>query len=70
MPVMRMKVLTKRMAPVDPIKESIILQRTMNRLRRFALVPKGLYRFKTKEDSDLWMTQQIAATHARLNLKT
>lgn len=65
-----MKVLTKRTGIVDSVKESAILQHTMNRLRHFALVPKGLYRFKTKEESYQWMTQQIAATHARRKSKT
>lgn len=62
--------LTKRGGVVDAIKESAILQHTMNRLRHFALVPKGLYRFKTKEESHQWMNQQIAATHARRKSKT
>lgn len=67
---MTMKILTKRGTAGDAQRDSAILQRTMNRLRGFALVPKGVYRFKTKEDSNQWMIQQIAATHARLNSKT
>ncbi len=46
-----------------------ILQRTANRLRACALVPKGVYRFASHEEADEWMTRQIAATHARRSLK-
>jgi hypothetical protein len=70
MTTMTMKILTKRGTVGDTQRDSAILQHTMNRLRGFALVPKGLYRFKTREESNQWMIQQIAATHARLNLKT
>lgn len=67
---MKMKIVTKRFGKEDPIQDSRILQRTMNRLRGTALVPKGVYRFKTFEEADQWMTQMMAATHARLSLKT
>ncbi len=67
---MRMRTFTKRKAAPDAISDAAALQRTMNRLRGYALIPKGLYRFKTMEESDQWMTQNIAATHAHLNSKT
>lgn len=70
MPVMAMKILTKRGTVGNAQQDSAILQRTMNRLRGNALVPKGIYRFNTKEESNQWMIQQIAATHARLNSRT
>ena len=46
------------------------LQGTLNRMRRWHLVPKGVYRFSGLEEADAWMTRQIAATHARLSSKT
>jgi hypothetical protein len=54
----------------DIAEDVRILQRTLNRLRGPALVPKGLYRFAGPEEADAWMTRQIAATHARQSSKT
>lgn len=34
------------------------------------LVPRGLYRFKTFEEADTWMTAMMARTHARQLSKT
>jgi hypothetical protein len=34
------------------------------------LVPRGLYRFKTFEEADTWMTAMMARTHARQQSKT
>ena len=65
-----MKTVTRRRGPADPLRDSAILQRTMNRLRGAGLVPKGVYRFGTHEEADEWMTRQIVATHARRNSKT
>lgn len=67
---MKMKTVTKRHGPENHIRDIGILLRTMNRLRNFALIPKGLYKFKTFTESNTWMTHQIASTHARLNSKT
>ena len=50
----------------DVLRDSAILQRTLNALRGNALVPRGVYRFSSHEEADAWMTLQIAATHARL----
>jgi hypothetical protein len=52
------------------VRDIAILQRTLNRLRGPALVPRGVYRFATHEEADAWMTRQIVATHARLSSKT
>jgi hypothetical protein len=53
----------------DVLRDIAALQRTMNRLRGGALVPKGLYRFARHEEADRWMIRQIAATHARRSSK-
>ena len=34
------------------------------------LVPRGLYRFKTFEEANAWMTKMMARTHARQLSKT
>ena len=57
--------IAKRHGQSAPLKDVTILQRTMNRLRGYNLVPKGLYRFSTFKEADEWMMQQIVATHAR-----
>ena len=62
---MTMKICTKRKGIVNSIKEATILQHTLNRLRNFSLIPKGIYRFNTFAESEQWMIQKIAATHAR-----
>jgi hypothetical protein len=65
-----MKVVSRRSPGEDPVRDIAILQRTLNRLRGPALVPRGVYRFATHEEADAWMTRQIVATHARLSSKT
>jgi hypothetical protein len=65
-----MKTVMRRRGPADPVRDSAILQRTMNRLRGAGLVPRGVYRFATHEEADEWMTRQIVATHARRSSKT
>ena len=56
--------------PSDLIQDVRILQATINALRNYALVPRGLFRFRSFQEADQWMLQTIAATHARLNSKT
>ena len=46
------------------------MQRTMNRLRGGALIPRGVYRFADHEEADRWMIRTIADTHAHLSSKT
>jgi hypothetical protein len=47
------------------------LQRTLAALRRTgALVPRGVYRFRTFEEADTWMTRMIARTHVSRNSTT
>ena len=64
-----MKVVTKRKGSDNPIEDARILQRTLNRIRKYALVPRGVYRFKTFEEADQWMIKMIARTHVRRNSK-
>ncbi len=64
------KRISRRREGDDVVRDVGILQRTMNRLRGGALVPKGVYRFESHEEADAWMMQQIVANHARPNLKT
>lgn len=65
-----MKTVSRSEGQTDPVADARVLQRTMNRLRGFALVPKGVYRFRTHEEADRWMMKEIVATHARLRSKT
>lgn len=47
------------------------LQRTMAELRgTHAVVPRGVYRFRSFEEADAWMTRTMARTHASLKSKT
>jgi hypothetical protein len=47
-----------------------ILQRTVNRLRNYDLVPKGIFRFANFAEADEWMIQKIVENHVPHNLKT
>ena len=67
---MTMKIITKRHGKPNPIKDAEILLKTINRLRKRALIPKGVYRFSSPEEADQWMMRQIVSTHARLKSKT
>lgn len=66
----RMKVVARRARKEDPQLDAAILQRTMNRLRGGALIPKGVYRFRSHEEADQWMLRMMASTHARRSSKT
>ena len=57
-----MKIVTRRRPGEDALRDSAILQRTLNALRGNALVPRGVYRFASHEEADAWGTLQIAAT--------
>jgi hypothetical protein len=69
-PELRMKRVSRRRQGQDAVRDAAILQRTINRLRGGALVPRGVYRFRTHEEADEWMTRQMASTHARRSSKT
>lgn len=46
------------------------LQRTLAAVRGTgALVPRGVYRFRSFEEADAWMTRMMARTHASLKSK-
>jgi hypothetical protein len=61
---------SKRPEGEDILRDAAAMQRTMNRLRGGALVPRGVYRFARHEEADEWMIRMIANTHARLSSKT
>jgi hypothetical protein len=46
------------------------MQRTMNRLRGGALIPRDVYRFADHEEADRWMIRTVAETHAHVSSKT
>lgn len=50
----------------DQLRDINMLQRAMNRLLKNAICPRGVYRFKTHEDADAWMTRMFAETQARV----
>ena len=54
----------------DPVAEAAALQRTLSALRGRALVPRGVYRFKTHEEADEWMMREIVNTRVRLKSQT
>lgn len=59
--------IARRQRGENSLRDAAILQRTLNRLRKGALVPKGVYRFATHEEADEWMIRQVASTHERVN---
>jgi hypothetical protein len=61
---------SKRTEGEDILRDAATMQRTMNRLRGGALVPRGVYRFRSHEEADEWMVRMIADTHALLSAKT
>jgi TPP-dependent pyruvate/acetoin dehydrogenase alpha subunit len=65
-----LKRISRRPDGEDALRDAEILQRTLNRLRGPALIPRGLYRFSTHEEADEWMLREMARTHARLSSKT
>jgi hypothetical protein len=65
-----MRRVSKRSEGEDIIRDAAAMQRTMNRLRGGALIPRGVYRFRSHEEAEEWMIRTIAATHARLSSKT
>ena len=70
MDTLPVKRVSRRSEEEDVVRDIAILLRTINRLRGTGLVPKGVYRFRSHEEADEWMTRQIAATHARRSPKT
>ena len=61
---------SKRREGGDTLRDAATMQRTMNRLRGGALIPRGVYRFANHEEADEWMIRTIANTHAHLSSKT
>lgn len=67
---MKMKIVTKRHGKAPLLEEVRLLQKMLVQLKGGKLVPLGVYRFKSFEESEKWMLKKMIATHARHNLKT
>ncbi len=65
------KVVGRRRPGPTSLEDADRLLRTAWALRGTdKLVPRGLYRFRTFEEADTWMTRMMASTHALLRSKT
>jgi hypothetical protein len=66
-----MRTVGRRSAEATDPNNQRALVRTAAMLRGTPwLVPRGVYRFKTFDEADTWMTETIRRTHERLNRKT
>lgn len=53
------------------VTDPAALQRTLAAVRRTgALVPRGVYRFRSFEEADAWMTRMMARRHVSRNSTT
>lgn len=57
---MKMKIITKRHGIQNPLEGARQLLTTIRRLRGHTLTIKGVFRFKTFQESNDWMTEQMA----------
>lgn len=64
------KVITKRDGTVDLISDVKILLKTIQHLRGKELVPKGVFRFRSFEEADEWMTKMMVNTLVHRRLRT
>ena len=64
-----MKLITSRHGRENFLNDARILQKTMSQIQGRALIPKGVYRFKTMKEAHQWMIQQMPAIHARQKFK-
>jgi hypothetical protein len=66
-----MKTVGRRRVADRGLAEAEVLQHTMRVLRPTeALVPRGLYRFRTIEEADAWMTREMVSTLVRQRSQT
>src|SRR5215216_1844659 len=66
-----MKVVGKRKIGKTTPEDADRLLRTAWAVRQTdKLVPKGLYRFRTFQEAEEWMTRMMASTYVRLRSKT
>jgi len=68
--ILSVRRVSRRPEGEDTLRDAAAMQRTMNRLRGGALIPRGVYRFASHEEADEWMIRTIANTHAHLSSKT
>ena len=55
----------------SPLTDQAALARTAAALRGTPwLVPRGVYRFRSFDEAETWMTETIRRTHERLNPPT
>ena len=60
------KVVGRRRLPAASLENMTRFNRTVAFLRgTAAVVPRGVYRFRTFEEADQWMSKMMARTHAR-----
>jgi hypothetical protein len=65
-----MKSVGKRKAAGQALNDQGRLARTAVALRGAGLVPRGVYRFRSFEEADAWMTTMMLRSRARRNQKT
>jgi len=63
------KIHTRRSGKQNPVADSEILQRTVNRLRGVGIAPRGVYRFASHEEAEQWLIRQMARIHAHRSSK-
>ena len=62
---LRGKVVGRRKLPAASLENMTRFNRTVAFLRgTVAIVPRGVYRFRTFEEADQWMSKRMARTHA------
>ncbi|HWC66067.1 MAG TPA: hypothetical protein VG777_08285 [Thermoanaerobaculia bacterium] len=64
------KIVGRRVQGGDPVREAKTLQHTMIELRGSRLVPRGVYRFRTHQEADEWMSREIVNTLVRRKSRT
>jgi hypothetical protein len=65
-----MKIVSRGRRDAQNLEDARTLLKTIHRLRGGPLIPRGVYRFATFEEADVWMRRAMAATHVRHNSKT
>jgi hypothetical protein len=65
-----MKSVGKRQISAQSLADQGRLARTAVALRGAGLVPRGVYRFRSFDEADAWMTRMLVRSRARRNRKT
>ena len=64
------KIHKRRSREQNPVADSEILQRTINRLRGVGVAPRGVFRFASHEEAERWQIRHMARIHAHRSSKT